>query len=234
MDFLGLHPYLVANIPVLFIILLTARFCLSPDNRKGAVRSGLYCVPAAIFSRFHEVDYWHPLRVGGIVPGAEDLIFCFNAGAIAWMAVALKFRDRMSISTALGTALRRYAVVSLGCFVLFLGIRLAGVSSMAATVIMCGSASVVLMILRKNLRHLAATGVIGFTPVYIIIVGIQFWIWPNYVKYWIADGPWAWTILGFPVGEIVWAIAFASFWPVFMGFLWDAGLNRCEESLMAG
>ena len=81
-DFLQTHPYLIANIPTLFIILALARFIRPRACGRLTVLAGLACVPCSLIAFTYEGEYWNPVRLGGIAIGIEDVIYCFAGGAL--------------------------------------------------------------------------------------------------------------------------------------------------------
>lgn len=234
MDVLRTHPYFFANLPLMVVVLTLVRSSLSRESAKWAYASGLFCIPCCLLSVAHEIDYWSPVRLGGILPGLEDIMFCILAGMLSWLASAWSLGSRLEMSFRLATALRRYFIFGLLFSALFSVLHLCGMSSMTITVLLTAAGLVGLLILRRGLLILAISGSACFFPFYVAIVFVQFRVWPDYVMSWYPDGIWGQRVMGLPFGELVWAPAFAAFWPVFMAYVWEARVNEAGMSSVMG
>jgi hypothetical protein len=221
MEFFKTHPYLIANIPLLFLILALTKAVQPTQYGRLSLLSGLVCIPYSILALLHNESYWKPVRLGGWPIGIEDLVFTFISGAMVWLLVARPYRRNLAMDHLLSLWGIRYISITLlfGGFGLFLGC--AGVKSLENTLITCTLALAGLLILRRTLWPLAVRGVVLFLPIYILIVQVQFSIWPDYLLQWNLNGPLGLTIMGIPVGEFAWAAVFAAVWPVYVAFVFD-------------
>jgi len=81
------HPYLFANLPILAAVILVPRLATNRDFGRAAVFGGLACLPCSL-AEITSGEYWHPVLLGGVRCGVEDLIFTYATGAAAWLFAA--------------------------------------------------------------------------------------------------------------------------------------------------
>jgi len=74
------HPYLFANLPILAAVILVPRLATNRDFGRAAVFGGLACLPCSL-AEITSGEYWHPVLLGGVRCGVEDLIFTYATGA---------------------------------------------------------------------------------------------------------------------------------------------------------
>jgi hypothetical protein len=225
MDFISTHPYLIANIPLLFLIAMSVKISWPDNYRRLSLWSGLACLPCSILALLHNGSYWNPIRLGNWPIGIEDLIFTFVTGTMAWLLAAWPYRRRLSSNIRFSVWVRRALFAGL----LFGGISLllwqAGIIGLENTLI-AGMLTFLIFLFRKPaLWPLAASGVLLFLPIYVFIVKIQFSIWPDYLLQWGLTGPLGSTFLGIPIGEIVYAAVFAAVWPTYIAFVCDVRME---------
>ena len=226
LGFLKTHPYLVANIPLLVTIVVVGT-CARPRRfAQTFVPAGLLCIPSALIAFTFEGDYWAPDRLGGLMIGIEDVIFSFNAGALAWLLAAWPFRRRIRATVEMKAAMTRFASLSLIGGIVIIGSHLWGNHSMvgfaAASLVVLS----VILALGPKRWVLAVTGGLLFTTAHTLLVRIQFWIWPDYVTFWNREGLLGTSFVGVPLIEPLWALFFGSVWPVIVGFVFDVRFDR--------
>jgi hypothetical protein len=219
------HPYLFANLPLLALLLAITLFARRRDLARLALPSGFLCLPASVLALMHQGEYWRPNRLGGGPFGIEDLIFTFSAGMAAWYCAAWPQRavalpDRIVTWRSVKRTLIWGTASGALAFVLWRG----GLDCMSATVMAAIPLLAALLVWRRRLWRLAFTGMVCFVPVYIALVNIQLAIWPDYLRQW-SSGGWSRIILGMPVGEIAWAGAFGTVWPVLIASAFDIELE---------
>jgi hypothetical protein len=214
MDFVKLHPYLFANLPVLAAVLLLPRLTPNRGYRRSAVFSGLACMPCSL-AAITDSGYWHPAVLGGMRWGVEDLIFTYTAGASAWLLAALWRRKTCAVSVRdFKTAILCMTLWGVPTAAAGLGLGLAGMDHITSTLISTAACLLFLLGRKASLWRLALAGLGSFTPAYVLVVRLQFAVWPNYISYWNPSGPWGTLAFGMPLGEIVWAAMFGAVWPV--------------------
>lgn len=234
MDFLRSHPYLIANIPTVLIILVLAYLIRPRAFGQLTVLAGLACVPCALIAFTFEGDYWSPVRVGGFAIGIEDVVFCFAAGALAWLGAVWPFRTRCVVALAWRVAIVRYLLLSLVGGSVFVLSYTSGQYSMTG---FAGGSLLILIALifiKRELWVLVATGVVAYTFIHVLSVRVQFWIWPDYVSYWNPTGLMGTQVMGVPVIEFAWAAVFGGVWPVIAGYVFDVRLGNPPARWLAG
>jgi hypothetical protein len=226
MDFIKTHPYLIANIPLFFLILTAAKTVQPRNFGRLSLLSGLVCMPCSVLALLHNESYWNPIRLGNGPIGIEDFVFTFVSGTMIWLLAAWPFRRRLLIESHLSTWARRSAFCSLlfGCLCTLLWFS--GVKSLENTLLAGMLILFVILLLDHNLWPLAVSGVIFFVPVYLLIVKVQFSVWPDYLLYWNPHSALGITLIGIPMGELAHAIIFAAFWPVYIAYVFNIHLEN--------
>lgn len=233
MEFVCTYPYLFANVPVLMGVLLVTFFVARGPYRRSALLSGLICVPAAPLALLHEGVYWTPVRWGGGCFGVEDILFTFLCGCLVWLLAALPFRGCLEIDGRVSLCIRRYVLVTTLYAVTCVLLWLAGVKGLENTMVGATVPVLVALILRRSLWPLPAAGLLLFVPLYTLIVKGQFLLWPEYVLQWNRSGHIATSILGIPITELEWAVAFAIQWPMLVGYILGVHIRPASLRVVA-
>jgi lysylphosphatidylglycerol synthetase-like protein (DUF2156 family) len=220
-DFLSAHPYFFANIPMLVAILVGVKYNRPRDVWRLVVPAGLLNIPSSLIAFTFEGDYWTPDRLGGLMIGAEDLVFCVVAGALAWLVAAWPFRHRVRSTVRWRAAMTRYAALGLLGGVVIIGFHLGDRHSMTGFAVASLLVLATVLILRRELWILAPSGAAFYSAVHVSVVRLQFWIWPDYVSFWNHEGLLGSTIAGVPLFEFVWSAVFGGVWPVVVAFVFD-------------
>ena len=224
-EFRRAHPYLIANIPMLALTLLIARSVRPRDYGRLAIAAGLFSLPSSLIAFSFEGDYWTPVRLGGLTIGVEDLVFCFVAGALAWLLAGWPLRRRIRSTPRWRTAIKRYAMLgALGGSVI-IGWEIADRHSMMGFTVSSLLVLTTVLVLRRQLWVFAISGALLYPAVHILVVRIQFWIWPDYVLFWNTGGLLGRTIAGVPLFEFAWSVVFGAVWPVIVAFVTDTEAN---------
>jgi hypothetical protein len=226
MDFIRTHPYLIANLPVLFLILVAAWIIRPRNHGRISILSGLTCLPCAVLALLHNDRYWKPIRLGNGPIGIEDFIFTFVSGTMIWLLAVWPFRHHHSITIHLSTWVKRSIITSvfgggLSTLLWFFGIKGLENTLIAGILIL-----LVFLFLRLELWPLSVMGVVFFVPIYFFIVKAQFSLWPGYPMYWNLTSFLGLTLMGIPAGELAYAFVFAAFWPIYMAYLFDIRLKN--------
>jgi uncharacterized membrane protein len=149
----------------------------------------------------------------------EDVLFAFWCGCLVWLLAAWLFRCRLVIDGRVFMCIRRYILVTVLYAATCVLLWHAGLKGLANTMVGSMVPVLVALILRRNLWPVAAAGVLLFVPIYMLIVKAQFLLWPEYVSQWNRTGHGATSLLGIPITELEWAIAFAMQWPLLVGYI---------------
>jgi hypothetical protein len=222
--FVQAHPYLLASALMIAQCLVAGRVLLTGAQFRAVVLSGLLNAPCFIFMPFLEGTYWAPKRAGGFALGLEDLLVSFAVAVMAWLVVALLLRHRIRLVGRTPGFHRRYAVAGLLSVGFFLGLCGAGVDAMASLVLTYVAMVLILQTVRKDLWPLALTGLVAFPLLYLVVLRVDYWLWPHFISEWNQGSVWGATLWGFPRGEMLWAIAFGAYWPLFVGYTCDVRL----------
>jgi len=235
LQFVGAHPYLFANLPIVAMTLLLPRLVANRDYGRAAMFSGLACLPCAL-AELTSLDYWRPVLLGGAHWGLESVIFTYASGASVWLVAALWSRQSCAIGVAsFREGFRRLTPWALAGTGAYWGLWWAGMNCVTATLLT--SAGLLLFQLRQraDLWRLALAGCVLFMPVYVLGIRIQFAVWPHYLDYWLPGGLWGTLVLGVPRGEVAWAILYGATYPVVMASALDMRFSsrRLEERSLA-
>lgn len=216
-------------------VLLLGHWSLARGQRRLVILSGLMNLLAAPFCLFLQGSYWSPKRVGGFLLGLEDVLFSFFVAALAWLLAAWPFRHRLHLShQGSGSPWRRYALVSaptVGFYLLLVWVRVDPMSALIITLLVAGGA---LLILRRDLWPFSLTGFLIFPPVYLLLVKLCYWIWPESVCQWNLQSFWGQIIGGLPLGELVWALAYGPSWPLYVGYVFQISPGGSPVMVLKG
>jgi hypothetical protein len=216
--FLTLYPYLVANLVTLFLLLLCVKRTWISGQGKIAFLSGIMCIPFCLVGLLHEGQYWTPLRLGGGPFGIEDVLFCMNAAVMVWLLATWPFARRITIDITLREVFMRYVLILISGTGAFLLLFMSNEPVMTGTLVIMMTAMLAFIGLECHSWPLAVTGVALFLPLYVIVVGTEFAVWPAYVYSWGSTTIWGNLVAGVPIGEIAWAAAFGLLWPLLIAF----------------
>jgi hypothetical protein len=221
LDFVQVHPYLFANLPLLGLVLLLPRMTSNRDYERAAIFSGLACLPCSL-AEATSAEYWHPMLLGGVHCGVESMIFTYSAGAAVWLLAALWKLENCTLGIrSFRTGFFHLSPWALSLTAVYVGLWLAGMNCVTATLVSSAGLLLFLLVRRLSLWRLALTGLICFTPAYMLELKFEFAAWPNYIAYWNAGGLWGTLVFGIPRGEIAWAAVFGAAYPVVIASAFD-------------
>lgn len=226
------YPYLFSNIASFLIFVVGGRFILQKRHWDAMLLCGALNAPAFPFLVLLEDEYWMPVRLGGGILGVEDILCSFMVAAMAWFAVALLFGRRITIPERPKILWPRYRIIAGVSVLIFLLSYLVGLTGMTALVLTCALVAGLLILRERGLWPVALGGVVGFAVIYLVIVRIYFFIWPDFVLQWNMQAFWGRSVGGIPRGEIVWASVFGAYWPLFMMHVLDIRYERSSTQTM--
>jgi hypothetical protein len=143
---------------------------------------------------------------------------------MAWLMAAWSVRNRLTVHLRGGALLRRYVSYSASFMAVGFILRHFGTAIMTATIVSILLCSLLLLFLRPGLWFLPVAGLVGFTTLYLLYIGIVFGSYPEFVLQWNIENLSGVNLLGIPVEEILWASSFGFCWPLFIAHGCDARL----------
>lgn len=220
MEFLSDYPYLIGNLA--FLPVLVVGFVLAGSERRRMLISGLCAVPLALtgFVPPREAGwYWTPQRLGGFAVGLEDGLFLFSSGAMIWLFASIRQRLETGANPS-QAAMRYFWMWVLGSAAVF-GMHAWGMDFTITCLLVPFGVLVGLFFRNRSLWKLACFGSLGFLILYTGWLRIWLWSFPAFLGPENASGVLATSVLGVPVGEMVWALIFGAAHPLGMAYLLD-------------
>ena len=224
------YPYLVTTIVTLLATLMVARILLLKSQQRIVFISSLAAIASWPFTVFLENEYWNPTRMGGFQLGIEDALFSFDAAAISMLITILILNSRLTFDFQMRPFIKRSLIPFFLATIIFLSGYRAGLNAMTSLLLTQAALIVFLLGFRPDMLLMAIIGLLGFVPVYFIMVKVVFWVWPNFVYEWNQNQLWGRLIWGVPLGEVVWALGFGAWWPLFVGYVFNGNLLGPSEN----
>ena len=223
--------YLTCSLVYAIIITGLARFTLTRAQFALTMLSGLIVLPVLVFVPFLEGNYWHPVRLGGWVIGIEDALISFDSSANAWYLVAVAFGPRLEYRYQFGRSLRRYLLAIVVPAAIYLaGIRLRW-DPMTALLLTYLLAGFVFWCWHRSDWRFIVIGGFGYCLTLYAIERVSFGFFPGMIQQWNLDGPWGAVIAGLPLGEIVWALLYGAYWPLFTALVYEVTLRPRSDTV---
>ena len=217
------YPYLVVSL--VLVVGAVAALKLRRTQRRAMLLSGLLAAPWGLAGFSIEGVYWHPARVTGLAVGPEDVLWSFACGVLVWPIATCLVARRLVVPLRGGTLLRRagwWFALGAGTYA---ACRLSGVPLMAAVAGPALAVAALVLLLRPCLWPIAATGGAAFTLLYLGVASITFLIWPHALGDWnLASLSGVW-VLGVPIEEVGWGLAFGATWPLVIAHAFDARIR---------
>lgn len=216
-----------ADQPYLTLALLLAAAALAwcarfPPRPGPALWAAVTAAPFGLFDYVYFVPaYWTPVqwRWGGV--GFSDLVFTGASGCLAWVLATAPRRVALQAAWAPGRVARRLGGG------LLLGLALAG--AVAATGVPMHQASLVAMALgwgvlawrSRGPRWLGPVGGPAFAAVYVAAWRAADALTPGFAAQWNPAALSGLAVVGVPLEEVVWALAFGAVWPACVAYVLD-------------
>ncbi len=228
MTLVSTYPYLFMSLTLFVIFVLC--YLAGGRQRLPMLLSAVLSAPFAFLSIHFVPAYWEPVRVVEFGTGIEDLLFSFANGGIVWFMVTLPVHKRISIDIRLKRVMWRYMVCSIGGLSLgFIPIIILGYDPMKvalAGIIIVGA---VLLWFRPELWIVSAVGAVGFGAFYTVICLVSFYLNPWFLHQWNPAALSGYTLMGVPIEEIVWSIAFGAVWSLVMAYSFETRILPIEQ-----
>ena len=113
----------------------------------------------------------------------------------------------------------------------WVSIWLAGVQLMGAALLASALLLAVLLYLRRSFWKLAAYGSVTFAAAYTLFVSVAFALHPGFARQWNPEALSGLLLIGVPVEEIAWGLAFGAIWPLFLVYLFNVELQNTNKSV---
>lgn len=181
---------------------------------------GIIMQPLVIFGYYSVPTYWHPSLFFGLPVGIEDLLGGFFLSGIAGVIYEeisnihlKKIRESLKIEAEHGIVPLLVLILSLGAFFVF------KTNIMITLVVGLVLGTILLGTIRPNLRKAILLSGIYFGLLYSIIFSIWLFLFPEALQWWNLDIFWGVTILGVPLGEVLFGFLYGAFWGPIYEFL---------------
>ena len=206
--------------------MVVAGYALAGNQRKMMILAGLFYIVALLLYIPFEYEYWQPVRVGKWILSVEDVMLLFILGSVPWAVVSAVFRGKMRMSFKWEILLKRYVLMGLLAVCLFLLLWFLGMQAITASIIAQSIMSLLMLTFRFDLWPLAAAGLLIWPPVYLLMLKLTFWIFPDFRFVWNMQNFWCTPILGLPLGEILWSYSGAVGYVVALGYVFNVRLTE--------
>jgi hypothetical protein len=230
MRLIAAYPYLVGSLA--FLAMFGILYALNPAYRRVALLSAALSTPYSLLAVVFVPAYWEPAQVFRFLAGPEDLMFSFATGGVAWIIVAGSYYAVPDRPWG-GTGLLRLAQATTGFLLLWLLLRLAGLSIMWAALAAGVGLWSFLVARDRGALTTSIKGGVVFSVAYTLVAAAVIYANPSFAQSWAADGLFGVTLLGLPLEEALWAFEFAAIWPLLVAYSLDMKPKRviaCESS----
>lgn len=217
------HPYFFTNLITFILVHSTARIFLDPARKRSIILSGVINMNAFPFLVFLEGAYWSPIRFGGGLLGIEDALCSYDVSALLWLVLCINLTFSEGFQPQWKRLILRLLTLGLIISVVFICGCLLGLRGMTSLLVTQLVILPLLYFLRPNAWRLSLKAMLLYPLLYLALVRVYFWIWPDFLNQWNLGGPWGTVFLGLPIGELIWAAGFSLWWPPFFTYIcgWD-------------
>jgi hypothetical protein len=221
--FVESYPYFLLCL-VLFLIFISC-LLLFPQQRRVTGFSAVLCTPFALTSLYLVPAYWMPQRLGNLILGIEDVLFCLTTGGIAWFTAVFCWPERFFLPSEVKIKWGRY----LSCIAagpLIFGVpRILGLGLMGSTLWTIYAIGFLLLLLQRRLWFLALGGGFIFLGVYSLVLLAFLYAAPHLLNLW--NGAAISGLIGvMPLEELVWALGFGFTWPLYMAYVFNVQVRE--------
>ncbi len=203
-----------------------------PSQRRLMIWGGVVATPTALYQVLFIPEYWEPVQLFRFLAGPEDLIFLVSSGGLGWLIVPAVYRREHLGPPVFGAQMVcRWITLKALFLAVWISIWLAGVQLMGAALLASALLLAVLLYLRRNFWKLAAYGAVIFAAAYTVFASAAFALHPGFAGQWNPEALSGLLLIGVPVEEIAWGLAFGAVWPLFLVYLFGIGLQDTNKSV---
>ncbi len=212
-----------------FLVPWAALFIAFPQHRKAMLWASFFTAPFGLTEPLFVPEYWSPpslfdlaLRTGFDV---ESLIFCFaigGVGAVLFNVLTKRRADALPKEAKHGRRHRFHRWALASPFIVFAATYFLPWNPIYPGIVAMALGSVATVLCRPDLRNATLVGGGLFLAYYLaFLTGLE-WTAPGYIeRVWNLAALSGWTVLGFPVEELLFAAAFGTYWAgVYEHFTW--------------
>jgi len=228
MTFFSTYPYLLISLTLLVVFFLC--YMAGEKQRRPMLLSALLSAPYGFLSVHFVPAYWDPVRIAEFGAGIEDIIFSFANGGIVWFMATWPVRNRLSVDIQTRRMLRRYVVCTVSGLSLGLIPLLLGFDPMHVSLVGIAVMGIVLLRLRGELWRLTVVGAVCFGLFYTAICIVSFSLNPDLLRQWNFAALSGYSLVGVPVEEIAWSIAFGAVWPLIIAYSFETRIASVERT----
>ncbi len=226
--FVHTYPYFTAS---LFLLALFAvAYWRFRSQRHHLLVGGLLSAPSGFCAILFVPEYWDPVQLFRFGAGPEDLIFSFSNGGLIWLVVVAIHSGR-SLEPRIEPCflLRRWVVLTLGFSILWIPLLAVGLDVMRSSILAALLVLAALIRQRPELLPIASAGAALFGIPYTLLCGLLFRLFPGFLEQWSHANLSGWFVLGVPLEETAWALAWGATWPVVLAYVLDVRIGESTE-----
>ena len=170
--------------------------------------------------------YWKPNGLFDFSVSAEDFLFMFNSGILAWLSASWLFGG----GVFLGKGMRQLLIHRSLLFVVpsFAALAVSDLINLKIGILIptvWAASALVLFQLHPELRVFMISGALTFGVIYFIQVACVFAAAPTFAAAWNYPNLIGGRVCGVPLDEILWAAGFGAVWPAFLVHVTQGGLS---------
>ncbi len=193
-------------------------YALVPRARATMLLGTAAALPFAFLAPLFVPGYWDPPYILFGPVGLEDMAFAMTTGGLAWPLAAWAGPRRRDFDTRPARVAARLLVpVATGLMAIAGAVSL-GLDPMAAALGCMVPWTLYLLAADPWLGRYIVSGAAAFGIGYLLYVRFMLWLWPDAIGVWTTGGIWAMTVMGVPLGELIWGVAYGGIWPATLAY----------------
>ncbi len=212
-----------------FLVPWAVLYAAYPQHWRPMLWASLFTAPFGLSEPLFVPEYWNPPSLFDLARTTgfdlESLIFCFGIGGVGAVLTNVLTRRRPApLAPAERHARRhRFHYWALAApFVLFVPLWLLPWNPIYPGIVAMFAGAAATVACRPDLVRNTALGAGIFVAYYVVFLAGLAWTAPGYIeRVWNLDALSGWSVLGFPLEELLFAAAFGAYWAgVYEHFTW--------------
>jgi hypothetical protein len=203
-----------------FLVPWLLLYAAYPRHRRIMLWASLFTTPFGLTEPLFVPEYWSPPSLFDLARTTgfdlESLIFCFGIGGVgAVLTNALTGRRPAPLASAERHARRHrfHRWVLASPFIVFPVLWLLPWNPIYPGIVAMLAGALATIACRPDLARNTALGAVIFVAYYLAFLAGLAWTAPGYIaRVWNLDALSGWTVLGFPLEELLFAAAFGAYW----------------------